>query len=112
MLFTGWEVRFGINCARGLEYRRRPTAGLGRYLEGTVSPNTDRSRPVNNIFVFSFWDLKVSGKLYFSLQPRCVKVGRVRVDDAHDRLQTKTKHQLQHDFYLVIYIYLSQLRSL
>ena len=23
MLFTGWEVRIGRNCARGLEYRRR-----------------------------------------------------------------------------------------
>ena len=24
MLFTGWEVRIGRNCARGLEYRPRP----------------------------------------------------------------------------------------
>ena len=24
MLFTGWEVRTGRNCARGLEYRPRP----------------------------------------------------------------------------------------
>ena len=24
MLFTGWEVRIGKNCARGLEYRPRP----------------------------------------------------------------------------------------
>ena len=24
MLFTGWEVRIGRNCARGLEYRLRP----------------------------------------------------------------------------------------
>ena len=23
MLFTGWEVRIGRNCARGLEYRPR-----------------------------------------------------------------------------------------
>ena len=65
MLFTGWEVRIGRNCARGLEY------GLGRY--------SDR-------------DLKVSGKFSCTLQPMCVEVGRVRVDEARDRLQTKTKH--------------------
>ena len=46
MLFTGWEVRIRRNCARGLEYRPRPKA------KGTVSPNTDRPRPVNNIFIF------------------------------------------------------------
>ena len=60
--------------------------------EGTVSPDTDRPRPVNNIFIFSNWDLKVSGKFSFTLQPMCVEVGRVRVDEARDRLQTKTKH--------------------
>ena len=26
MLFTGWEVRIGKNCARGLEYGPRPEA--------------------------------------------------------------------------------------
>ena len=41
MLFTGWEVRIGRNCAQG----RAQT-------EGTVSPNTDRPRPVNNIYIF------------------------------------------------------------
>ena len=35
---------------------------------------------------------KVSGKFSFTLQPMCVEVGRVRVDEARDRLQTKTKH--------------------
>ena len=34
-----------------------------------------------------YWDLKVSGKFYFSLQPMYVEVGRVRVDEAR-----KTKH--------------------
>ena len=53
--------------------------------EGTLSPNTDRPRPVNNIFIFSYWDLKVSEKCSFTLQPMCVEVGR-------DRFQTKTKH--------------------
>ena len=52
MLFTGWEVRTGRNCAQGLEYRPRPTASGGTQTEGTVSPNTDRPRPVNNIFIF------------------------------------------------------------
>ena len=42
MLFTGREGRIGKNCARGLEYVLET--------EGTVFPNTDRPRPVNNIF--------------------------------------------------------------
>ena len=42
-------------------------------------------------------DLRVSGKFYFSLQPMCAEVGRVLVDEARDRLQTKPKHY-QHDF--------------
>ena len=46
MLFTGWEVRIGKNCARGLE---RPRAVLKA--EGTVFPYTDRPKPVNNIFI-------------------------------------------------------------
>ena len=52
MLFTGWEVRIGRNCARGLEYRPRPMASGGTQTEGTVSHNTDRPRPVNNILIF------------------------------------------------------------
>ena len=39
VLFTGWEVRIGKNCARGLEYGPRP-----HY--------TDRPKPVNNIFIW------------------------------------------------------------
>ena len=61
--------------------------------EITVSPNsTDRPTPVNNIFIFSYWDLKISGNFYFTLQPMCVEVGRVRLDEARDRFQIKTKH--------------------
>ena len=53
MLFNGWEVRSERNCARGLKYG-------GTQTKGTVSPNTDRPRPVNNIFIFfSYCDLKV-----------------------------------------------------
>ena len=44
MLFTGREGRIGKNCARGLEYLLET--------EGTVFPNTDRPRPVNNIFIY------------------------------------------------------------
>ena len=43
---------------------------------------------------FSYWHLKVSGRFYFSLQPIYVEVERVRVDEARDRLQTKTKHTM------------------
>ena len=50
MIFTGWEVRIGRNSVRGLAYRPRPTASGGTQTEGTVSHNTDRPRPVNNIF--------------------------------------------------------------
>ena len=57
------------------------TASGGTQTEGTVSPNTDRPRPVNYIFIFSYRDLKVSEKFYFSLQLKCVfKEGRLRVD--------------------------------
>ena len=40
MLFTGWGVRIGRNSADG-----------GTQPEGTVFPNMDRPRPVNNIFI-------------------------------------------------------------
>ena len=57
------------------------STALGRKTEGTFSPNTDRSGPVNNIFIFFLLtDLKVSGKFPFSLQPMCVEERRVRVD--------------------------------
>ena len=44
-LFTSREVRIGENCARGLEYGLIET-------EGTVFPNMDGPRPVNNIFIY------------------------------------------------------------
>ena len=52
MLFAGREVRIGKNCARGLEYGRRPRAVLKT--EGTVFPNTDLPRPANNVFIIFF----------------------------------------------------------
>ena len=42
--------------------------------------NMDRPRQVNNIFIFSYRDLKVLAKFYLSLQPLCVEEGCVRVD--------------------------------
>ena len=57
-------------------------------------------KPRITFLFFSYWDLKVSGNFYFSFQPMCVKLGRVRLDEACDRLQTKTKHYKEHDFYL------------
>ena len=42
MLFTGWEVRIGTNCARGLEYRQR-----AQFLPIRTS------QPVNNRYIFS-----------------------------------------------------------
>ena len=44
MLLTGREVRIGKNCGLGLQYTLDT--------EGTVFPNTDQPRPVNNIFIY------------------------------------------------------------
>ena len=44
------------------------------------------------------------GKFSFTLQPMCVEVGRVCVDEARDRLQTKTKHNYNMIFSSVIFI--------
>ena len=104
MLFTGWEVRIGKNCARGLEYRPRPQAEGGTQTEGTVSPNTDRPRPVNNIFIFLHLRCKSFRKIFLTFQPMCIEVGHVHVDEARDRSQTKTKHYTM-IFSSVIYIF-------
>ena len=50
MLFIGWEVRIGT------EERTVPEvlSTGGTQTEGTVSPNMDRPRPINNIFIFSY----------------------------------------------------------
>ena len=75
------------------------TASDGTQTEGTVSPNTDQPRPVNNIFIFSYRDFKVSGKFYFSLQPMCVEEGRVRVDVIQSARSIANQNKtLQHDF--------------
>ena len=52
ILLIGLEVRFGKNCARGLEYGPRTQA------EGTVFPYTDWPKPVNNILLFFFFCLR------------------------------------------------------
>ena len=79
------------------------TASGGTQTERTVSPiRTDLGRWITFLF-FSYWDIKVSGKFSFALQPLCVEVGRVRVDETRDRLQTKTK-QYNMIFTSVIYI--------
>ena len=59
------------------------STALGTQTEGTVSPNTDRSRPVNNIFIFFLPRFRSFRKIYFSLQPMCVEEGHVRVDVMH-----------------------------
>ena len=82
MLFT--EV---LSTARA----RRP--------EGTVSPNTDRPRPVNNIFIFFVLRFKSFRKFNFSLQPMCVEEGHVRVDVIQSARSIVNQNKtLQHDF--------------
>ena len=67
----------------------------GTQTEGTVSPNTDRPRPVNNIFMFFL----LRFKLFFSLQPMCVEEGRVRVDVIQSARSIANQNKtLQHDF--------------
>ena len=92
MLFTGWEVRIGRNCARDLE-----SASGGTQTEGKVSPHTDRPRPVNNIFIFFQLRFKKFRKIFLHSPTYVCFVcllsrTRVRVNEARDRLQTKTKH--------------------
>ena len=42
----------GKNCARGLEYGPRPKARAVLKTKGTVFSHTDRTSPVNNMFIF------------------------------------------------------------
>ena len=59
---------------------------------------TNLSRWVTFLF-FCYWDLKVSGKFYCSLQPMCVKEGRVRVDAIQSARSIANQNKtLQHDF--------------
>ena len=55
---------------------------------------------VPEVFLFfSYGDLKVSGKFYFSLQPMCVEEGRVRVDVIQSARSIANQNKtLQHDF--------------
>ena len=46
-----------------------------------TSPNTNRPRPVNNIFIFFPLRFKSFRKFHFGLQTMCVEVGRVYVDE-------------------------------
>ena len=64
MLFIGWEVRsvLGETLPEVLS-----TAEGGTQTEGTASPNTDRPRPVNNIFIFFLLRFKSFRKIL--LQP-------------------------------------------
>ena len=78
---------------------------LSTQTEGTVSPNTDRPRPVNNIFIFFLLRFKSFKKLYFSLQPMSVEEGRVRVDVIQSARSIINQNKtLQHDFQLVMYV--------
>ena len=71
---------------------------------------TDLGRWKTFLF-FSYWDLKVSGKFYFSLQPMCVEKGHVRVDVMHT-IDCKPKQNIT-TWYLTCNLYnLSQLSSL
>ena len=85
-----WRSVLGETVPKAYGLCLRPPASDGTQTEGTVSPNMDWPRPVNNIFIFFL--LRFS----FTLQPVGVEVGCVRVDEARDHAnQNKTS---QHDF--------------
>ena len=65
------------------------TASGGTQTEGTVSPNTDRPRPVNDIFFFKFKENFTSA---FNLCELKKGAFVLMLFKARDRLQTKTKH--------------------
>ena len=70
------------------------STALGRtQTEGTVSPspNTDRPRPMNNIFIFFLLRFSSVRKIFLQ-SPTYACLSRRRVDEARDRLQTTTKH--------------------
>ena len=50
MLFTGWEVRIGKNCARGLKYGPRPQA-----LWQFFPIQTDQGRWITFLFISKFY---------------------------------------------------------
>ena len=88
-----------LNTARG----RWPRAVL-RPRTQFLPIRTDLGRWITFLFCFFFfWDFKVSGKFSSTLQPMCVEVRCVRVDERRDRLQTKTK-RYNTIFSSVIYI--------
>ena len=61
LLFTGWEVRIlGETVPEVLS----TALGLRPQTEGTVSLNTDRPRPVNNIFIFFLLRFKSFRKIF------------------------------------------------
>ena len=65
----------------------------------TASGGTQTEGTVITFLFFSYWDLKVSGKFYFSLQPMCVEEGRVRVDVIQSARSIANQNKtLQHDF--------------
>ena len=93
MLFTGWQVRIGRNCARSLEYPDRYSDRWHSFSQyGPTQAGEEH-------FYFFPTEISKFQKIFPALSNLCavIKVGRVRVDEARDRLQTKTKH---HDFQL------------
>ena len=66
----------------------------GRLHGHNFSQLTDRPfiRPVNNIFIFFQLRFKSFRKIFLHSPTYVYKVGRICVDEAHDRLQIKTKH--------------------
>ena len=62
---------------------------------------------MNNILIFFLLRFKVLGKFYFSLQPLCVKEGRVRDVIQSARWIANQNKTLQHDFFYIITIKMS-----
>ena len=60
------------------------TALGGTQTKGTVPPNMDRPRPVNNIFIFFLLRFKSFRKIFLQSPTYGVEVGHICVDEVRD----------------------------
>ena len=109
MLFTGWEVRIGTNCARGLEYRQQaqflPIRPTSRWITYIYFQPILRwitflffwPRPVNNIFIFFLLSYKSFRKIFLQ-SPTYVSWSRTRSCWWSARSIANQNKTLQHDF--------------
>ena len=97
LLYESGGLIFGI--LRYICYSPAGRSVLGETVEteGTVSPNTDRPRPVNNIFIFFLLRSKSFRKIFLH-SPTCVFWSRTLSCRWGARSISNQNKTLQHDF--------------